>query len=92
MSRERATSRLYVSKRLDDQLRKERRVYVELDGKRIFEWRYGNFATAEEAAEMAGISLSTWLRAENGKGAVRLQTARRIARVLGTTSQALEKM
>lgn len=64
---------------------------VELDGQKIHAWRYRNFVTAEEAAERAGISVTTFLRAENGKGAVTLQTARKIARVLGVTSQELER-
>lgn len=71
--------------------RRERGVHLELDGGKIFDWRWRNFATAEQAAEMARTSLSTWLRAENGKGAVTLRTARKIASVMGTTAQALER-
>ncbi len=64
---------------------------IKLDGERIFEWRYQNFVTAEEAAGRAGISVTTFLRAENGRGAVTLQTARKIAALLGVDTTELER-
>jgi DNA-binding XRE family transcriptional regulator len=66
-------------------------MHVKLNGQRIFDWRWRNFVTAEEAAGMAGISVSTWLRVENGKGAVTLKTARKLAALLGVTIQELER-
>ncbi len=66
-------------------------MHVELDGQKIFEWRYRNFATAEEAVRRAGISVSTFLRAENGRGAVARRTARKIARLLDVEPKTLER-
>jgi DNA-binding XRE family transcriptional regulator len=63
---------------------------VELDGERIFAWRWRSGATQERMAEMAGISPSTLRRAENGRGAVTLDTARKIARVLEMETEFLE--
>ncbi|MDQ5827640.1 MAG: hypothetical protein M3441_26140 [Chloroflexota bacterium] len=37
-------------------------MYVELDGEKIFAWRYANIAKLEEAAQMAGISPTTMRR------------------------------
>jgi transcriptional regulator with XRE-family HTH domain len=56
---------------------------IVLDGAQLFDWRRARYLTAAEAAEKADVSLGTWLRLENNKGAVRLRTARRIARVMG---------
>ena len=42
-------------------------------------------------ARQAGISPQTLLRAENGKGAVTLETARKLADLMGVTTQALER-
>jgi DNA-binding XRE family transcriptional regulator len=64
---------------------------VRLDGQQIFDWRWRIGATAEKAAEMAGVSVSTWLRVENGRGAVTLETARKIARLLEAAPKALER-
>jgi transcriptional regulator with XRE-family HTH domain len=64
-------------------------MHVELDGQKIFDWRYRNVVTAEEAAQRAGVSVSTFLRAENGRGAVTLQTARKIARLLDVEPRSL---
>jgi DNA-binding XRE family transcriptional regulator len=66
-------------------------VYVELDGQQIFDWRWRSGRTQEQMAALAGISPQTLLRAENGKGAVRLQTARKLASVMGVTTQELER-
>jgi DNA-binding XRE family transcriptional regulator len=66
-------------------------VHVKLDGERIFAWRWRSGATAEKAAEMAGVSGSTWLRVENGRGAVMLETARKLADLMGVTTQALAR-
>lgn len=66
-------------------------MYVELDGQQIFDWRWRSGRTQEQMAAPAGISPQTLLRAENGKGAVRLQTARKLASVMGLTTQELER-
>ncbi len=66
-------------------------MYVELDGQQIFDWRWRIGATAEKAAEMAGVSVSTWLRVENGRGAVTLETACKLADLMGVTTQELER-
>ena len=64
-------------------------MHVELDGEKVFEWRYWNAVTQEQMAEMAGIAPSTLRRVENGGGAVTLHTARKIARVLEVEPRAL---
>ena len=66
-------------------------MYVELDGQQTFDWRWRSGRTQEQMAALAGISPQTLLRAENGKGAVRLQTARKLASVMGVTTQELER-
>ena len=66
-------------------------MHLWLDGQKIFLWRYRNFCSAEEAAKRAGISVSTFLRAENGRGRVTLQTARKLAALLGVSTQELER-
>ena len=64
---------------------------VELDGEKIFGWRYWEGVSAENAAQRAGVSVSTFLRAENDKGAVTPQTARKIAALLGVDTAELER-
>jgi DNA-binding XRE family transcriptional regulator len=64
---------------------------VWLDGQQIFDWRWRLGVTQEQMARQAGISPQTLLRAENGKGAVTLKTARRLADLMGVTTQALER-
>ena len=66
-------------------------MYVELDGQQIFDWRWRLGVTQEQMARQAGISPQTLLRAENGKERVRLETARKLADLMGVTTQALER-
>ena len=64
---------------------------VWLDGSKIFDWRWRLGVTQEQMARQAGISPQTLLRAENGKERVRLETARKLADLMGVTTQALER-
>ena len=64
-------------------------MHVELDGQKIFEWRYWQAATQEQMAQMAGMAPGTLRRVENNRGAVTLGTARKIARVMGVAPKSL---